>query len=90
MKTREFEKGNLFGGCTTGGRGKISWENQRKVCHPKSRGGLGVKDVRLVNVSLEREKNIRRGLNCVDFSKKNNLSVYASVKVYRLRVSLRV
>jgi len=70
LKVREFEKGNFFGGCTTGGCGKISWENKRKVCHLKSRGGKGVKDVRLVNVGLEGEKKIRRGLNCVDFSKK--------------------
>jgi len=43
---REF----LWGG-VTGGR-KISWVKWRSVCHPKGRGGLGVRDIRVVNISL--------------------------------------
>lgn len=43
---REF----LWGG-TNGGR-KICWVKWRKICHPKSKVGLGVRDVRLVNISL--------------------------------------
>ncbi|XP_024628921.1 uncharacterized mitochondrial protein AtMg00310-like [Medicago truncatula] len=43
---REF----LWGGAR-GGR-KISWVKWRKVCHPRSKGGLGVRDVKAVNLSL--------------------------------------
>lgn len=34
-----------------GGR-KVCWVKWRKVCHPKGRGGLGVKDIKLMNLSL--------------------------------------
>lgn len=34
-----------------GGR-KISWVRWKSVCQPKSKGGLGVRDIRLVNLSL--------------------------------------
>jgi hypothetical protein len=43
---REF----LWGG--VGGGKKISWVNWETVCQSKSNGGLGVKDIRLMNVSL--------------------------------------
>jgi len=43
---REF----LWGG-VRGGR-KICWVKWRRVCQPRSKGGLGVRDVRLVNLSL--------------------------------------
>ena len=43
---REF----LWGG-VEGGR-KIAWVRWSKVCLPKARGGLGVRDIRKVNLSL--------------------------------------
>jgi hypothetical protein len=43
---REF----LWGG-VRGGR-KICWVNWKRICQPKSKGGLGVRDVRRVNLSL--------------------------------------
>jgi len=43
---REF----LWGG-VRGGK-KISWVKWDSVCQPKRNGGLGVRDVRVVNVSL--------------------------------------
>jgi len=43
---REF----LWGG-VRGGR-KVCWVKWRKVCQPRSNGGLGVRDVKLVNLSL--------------------------------------
>jgi hypothetical protein len=43
---REF----LWGG-TKGGRG-ISWVKWSEVCQPRSKGGLGVRDVGKVNLSL--------------------------------------
>jgi hypothetical protein len=43
---REF----LWGG-VNGGR-KISWVKWSVVCLEKSKGGLGVRDIRLVNLSL--------------------------------------
>jgi len=42
---------NFLWGGVRGGR-KICWVKWRKVCHPRSKGGLGVRDVRLVNLSL--------------------------------------
>lgn len=43
---REF----LWGG-VSGGK-KISWVRWSKVCQPKEEGGLGVRDIRVVNLSL--------------------------------------
>lgn len=43
---REF----LWGG--VGGAWKICWVSWKKVCQPRSMGGLGVRDVNLVNISL--------------------------------------
>lgn len=43
---REF----LWGG--VGGGRKVCWVKWRKICQQKSKGGLGVRDVKLVNLSL--------------------------------------
>jgi hypothetical protein len=40
----------LCGG--VGGLKKIAWVKWRKVCQPRSKGGLGVRDIKLVNVNL--------------------------------------
>jgi len=40
----------LWGG--TRGRRKLCWVKWRVVCQPRSKGGLGVRDIRLVNLSL--------------------------------------
>ena len=40
----------LWGG--VGGGRKICWIKWRRICHPKSKGGLGVRDVMLANMSL--------------------------------------
>jgi hypothetical protein len=43
---REF----IWGG--VGGGWKICWVSWRKICLPRAKGGLGVKDVKVVNLSL--------------------------------------
>ncbi|KEH24139.1 hypothetical protein MTR_7g104745 [Medicago truncatula] len=43
---REF----LWGG--VGGGRKVCWVKWNKVCHPRNKGGLGVQNVKLVNLSL--------------------------------------
>lgn len=43
---RYFLCGGLRGGRNT------CWVKWRKVCHPRSKGGLGVRDMRVVNMSL--------------------------------------
>lgn len=43
---REFLWGEMGGGT------KISWVKWSKVCQPKDKGGLGIRDIRLVNLSL--------------------------------------
>jgi len=43
---REFHWGGVKGGR------KVCWVQWRKVCQPKSKEGLGVRDVKLVNLSL--------------------------------------
>lgn len=35
-----------------GGGRKINWVKWRTVCQPKGMGGLGVRDIRVVNLSL--------------------------------------
>jgi hypothetical protein len=35
-----------------GGRRKISWVKWEVVCQPKRSGGLGVRDIRAINISL--------------------------------------
>lgn len=40
----------LWGGAT-GGR-KISWVKWKTICQPKCNGGMGVRDIRVVNLSL--------------------------------------
>jgi len=42
---------NFLWGGARGGR-KICWVNWRRVCSPRRKGGLDVRDVRLVNLSL--------------------------------------
>ncbi|GAU46740.1 hypothetical protein TSUD_286000 [Trifolium subterraneum] len=47
---RQIQRDFLWGGTK---RGKtISWIKWDVVCLPKSRGGLGVRDVRVINISL--------------------------------------
>jgi len=43
---REFLEGGVRGGQ------KLCWVNWRKICHPRIKGGLGVRDVKVVNMSL--------------------------------------
>jgi len=35
-----------------GGGRKINWVKWSKVCQPKEKGGLGIRDIKLVNLSL--------------------------------------
>jgi len=49
-KVIHIQRDFLWGG-VRGGR-KICWVNWRRVCHPRCEGGLGVRDVKLVNLSL--------------------------------------
>ncbi|GAU30019.1 hypothetical protein TSUD_161050 [Trifolium subterraneum] len=53
--THVYEKNRLEGGestlCAQGPR-KIAWVSWGKVCKPKSDGGLGVRDLRAVNLKL--------------------------------------
>lgn len=43
---REFLWGEVGGGR------KINWVKWSKVCQPKEKGGLGIRDIRLANLSL--------------------------------------
>ena len=45
-----IQRNFLWGG--VGGGRKICWVNWKRVCQPRSNGGLGVRDVKLVNLSL--------------------------------------
>jgi len=45
-----LQRNFLWGGGM--GRRRLCWVKWRKVCQPKSKGGLGVRDIRLVNFSL--------------------------------------
>jgi hypothetical protein len=49
-KIRRIQREFLWGGRR--GRTKISWIKWDTVCLPKAKGGLGVRDVRMVNISL--------------------------------------
>jgi hypothetical protein len=49
-KIRMIQREFLWGGKQ--GRKKISWIKWDTVCRPKSKRGLGVRDVRVVNISL--------------------------------------
>jgi hypothetical protein len=49
-KIRRIQREFLWGGRT--GRKKISWIKWDTVCLPKKKGGLGVRDIRAVNISL--------------------------------------
>jgi hypothetical protein len=49
-KIRQIQRDFLWGGRR--GSKKISWIKWDTVCLPKNKGGLGVRDVRLVNISL--------------------------------------
>jgi hypothetical protein len=47
---RRIQREFLWGG--RNGRKRISWIKWNVVCLPKIKGGLGVRDVRVVNISL--------------------------------------
>jgi hypothetical protein len=49
-KIRRIQREFLWG-CRRGSN-KISWIKWDTVCLPKKKGGLGVRDVRVVNMSL--------------------------------------
>lgn len=49
-KVEGIQRRFLWGG--VGGPNKICWVKWRKICQPKSKGGLGVRDIKLVNLSL--------------------------------------
>jgi hypothetical protein len=49
-KIRRLQREFLWGGRR--GRKKISWIKWDTVCLPKKEGGLGVRDIRAVNISL--------------------------------------
>jgi hypothetical protein len=49
-KIRRIQREFLWGGRR--GRNKVSWIKWDTVCLPKKKGGLGVRDVRMVNISL--------------------------------------
>jgi hypothetical protein len=47
---RRIQREFLWGG--RNGRKRISWNKWNVVCLPKIKGGLGVRDVRVVNISF--------------------------------------
>ncbi|PNX67524.1 ribonuclease H, partial [Trifolium pratense] len=49
-KIRRIQREFLWGGCR--GTKRVNWIKWDTVCLPKKKGGLGVRDVRLVNISL--------------------------------------
>jgi hypothetical protein len=49
-QVRRIQREFLWG--CRGGRKKINWVKWEVVCLPKKKGGLGVRDVRMVNISL--------------------------------------
>jgi hypothetical protein len=49
-KVEAIQRKFLWGG--VGGRKKICWVSWRKVCQPRGRGRLGVRDIKLANISL--------------------------------------
>jgi hypothetical protein len=49
-KVRRIQREFLWGART--GHKKISWINWDTICLPKKKGGLGVRDIRAVNISL--------------------------------------
>jgi len=49
-KVVRIQRDFLWGGVGNGNKlARVKW---RKICRPKAKGGLGVKDVRMVNISL--------------------------------------
>ncbi|RHN63454.1 putative reverse transcriptase zinc-binding domain-containing protein [Medicago truncatula] len=49
-KVTRIQRDFLWGG--VGGGRKICWVKWKTICQPKSKGGLGVRDVKMVNLSL--------------------------------------
>jgi hypothetical protein len=49
-RIRRIQRDFLWG--CRGDRKKISWIKWDTICLPKNKGGLGVRDVRVVNISL--------------------------------------
>ena len=50
MRLVRIQREFLWG--SVGGERKINWVKWSKVCQPKDKGGLGIRDIRLVNLSL--------------------------------------
>jgi hypothetical protein len=49
-KVEGIQRRFLWGG--VGDRKKIYWVKWRKVCQPRSKGGFGVRGIKMVNISL--------------------------------------
>jgi hypothetical protein len=49
-KMEGIQRRFLWGG--VGDKKKVCWVKWRNVCQPRSKGGLGVRDIKLVNISL--------------------------------------
>jgi hypothetical protein len=49
-KVRRIQREFLWG--SKNGRKKVNWVKWEEVCKPKNQGGLGVRDIRAINISL--------------------------------------
>jgi len=60
---------------------KLCWVSWRKVCHPKIKGGLGVKNVKLFNLSLLAKWKWRLISNDQSLWKRLFMDKYGRVKI---------